>query len=195
MDIFPEKPKASRLSPGSPQFPLIPRARWSRKVKSPALQNRGQGTQIRLTPLRPGHPSCNLRVIQAQIQPPHQIPNRTYAVLFLYQLLHIYCSQQHLPPIYRYQPWNTVLCSLHARSLHTSIPSAASISSHVPVPGSNFVLALPSRSFTYSHIFSLNVACGNEHIASEELARGHGKSCRRMDKARTQPSTLRGISG
>src|SRR6266404_2208216 len=132
MDIFPEKPKASRLSPGSPQFPLIPRARWSRKVKSPALQNRGQGTQIRLTPLRPGHPSCNLRVIQAQIQPPHQIPNRTYAVLFLYQLLHIYCSQQHLPPIYRYQPWNTVLCSLHARSLHTSIPSAASISSHVP---------------------------------------------------------------
>jgi hypothetical protein len=30
---------------------------WSEGFKSPALQNRGQGTQIRLTSLRLGHPS------------------------------------------------------------------------------------------------------------------------------------------
>jgi len=29
----------------------------SRKGQRPALQNRGQGTQIRLSSLRPGHPS------------------------------------------------------------------------------------------------------------------------------------------
>ncbi len=32
----------------------------SRKGQRPALQNRGQGTQIRLTSLRPGHPPMDI---------------------------------------------------------------------------------------------------------------------------------------
>jgi hypothetical protein len=44
----------------------------------------------------------DLRVIQPQIQPPHQLPNRTHAVLLLHQLLYIHGAQEKLPAINRY---------------------------------------------------------------------------------------------
>src|SRR5438445_3439236 len=67
----------------------------------------------------------NLLVIAAQIQSPHQLPNRTYAVIVIYQLLHIHRPQEHLPTINRYQPRNSRRVAHHVRSLHTSTQPTA----------------------------------------------------------------------
>src|SRR5438445_3277110 len=67
----------------------------------------------------------NLLVIAAQIQSPHQLPNRTYAVIVIYQLLYIHRPQEHLPTINRYQPRNSRRVAHHVRSLHTSTQPTA----------------------------------------------------------------------
>src|SRR6266852_4667036 len=77
----------------------------------------------------------DLRMIQAQIQSSHQLPNGAHSVLVIYQPLYVHGAQQQLSAINRYQSRNSGLVVDHACSLHIAASPAGSISSHVPVPG------------------------------------------------------------
>ena len=61
---------------------------------------------VRATSGRVLFDGVDLCIIQTQIQPSHQLPNRTNTVLVAHQLLYIYSSQQQLLTINRYKSGN-----------------------------------------------------------------------------------------
>ena len=65
----------------------------------------------------------DLRMIQAQIQSPNQLPNGAHTVVLIYQLLHVHSAQKHLSAINRYQSRNCGFVVDHARSLHIAASS------------------------------------------------------------------------
>ncbi len=118
-----------RLQPAQPlqrRFIFAPPRHLARRADPAAVgiqPQTDQNLRIGMLSPRPALHRGDRGIIPAQIQPPHQLPNRPRRVIFLNQSLHIDRPHHHLPPI-------------HWRQTGTSNPIVGAHASNVPEPRS-----------------------------------------------------------